>query len=719
MTTLRVDPYQEIKHARKGDPEQKLYGGPIWYEDPDKVDEDVDIENLVLDVVHNTRILRDVAVEDVIIDGEVNRTMDGASEFTLTLHDPEREILNNPILQRAIDVKLDGLWFRLVGLEKQGSDLVLTFEDRLVSYLRSHKKVYRMSRKKMTRLEFCYMLIRKVKQYHIPVVIPELHKKQRIEKLSSADRRSLKNDVTHPGINRGQDITVKGKPATSKQIDIAENLLDVGEKMDVPHKFLVAIIMVAIQESEMGKYRYDLQGGQPDKGNLHQGVLHQDIQPGSVWRQLGGGGPTMSVRDVRGQAKAFYTQARNAYADDHGLSSEALAEKVQVAGTPDAWGQWKDEATNFVDAWGGRTGNPLQNEDAAGTSTRTFRKRYLFTTEEGNKVGGKPQNWWDAIKGLLQETSFAFFVSNGILYLISEGQLINGKVRMILSPDTPGVTDIDFNIDNGQDEATATVTCRAARWIAPPGTCVKLTGMGKANGRWLVAGIRRNVYARDAEITLKKADHTLPEPAPEVVTTQVGTSPGEGPPVKGFNDSVSAAYKAAKRISEKFYPYVWGGGHAKAGTPDHGTGGSDVGYDCSGSVAAVLVAGGWYDKGKSVPRSDQLPGAAGLVSGEGKYITVWANAQHTFIEFHKHGDQDTEDKVIHFGTGNWGGHNFKKGPCLQTRLHPHEGFKPYHPAGETDGPHNDPRRKKNKAQPRGSRLKPTRRSPGEGAPANP
>lgn len=65
-------------------------------------------------------------------------------------------------------------------------------------------------------------------------------------------------------------------------------------------------------------------------------------------------------------------------------------------------------------------------------------------------------------------------------------------------------------------------------------------------------------------------------------------------------------------------PYVWGGGHA---------GWYSNGYDCSGSVSFALFGGGL------IPRpltSSQLEGWG--EPGPGKWITVYANAGHTFAE---------------------------------------------------------------------------------------
>jgi hypothetical protein len=65
-------------------------------------------------------------------------------------------------------------------------------------------------------------------------------------------------------------------------------------------------------------------------------------------------------------------------------------------------------------------------------------------------------------------------------------------------------------------------------------------------------------------------------------------------------------------------PYKWGGGHGRF---------LDNGYDCSGSVSFALYAAGLIG-GPEV--------ASGLMHwgkpGKGKWITVYANAGHTYME---------------------------------------------------------------------------------------
>jgi cell wall-associated NlpC family hydrolase len=87
------------------------------------------------------------------------------------------------------------------------------------------------------------------------------------------------------------------------------------------------------------------------------------------------------------------------------------------------------------------------------------------------------------------------------------------------------------------------------------------------------------------------------------------TAPKFGPP------TVAAVIAGANAIAD--FPYVYGGGHASF---------VDNAYDCSGSVSYALAAGGLLS---SPLTSGDLEGWG--VAGPGKYITVYANAGHTFM----------------------------------------------------------------------------------------
>ncbi len=95
-----------------------------------------------------------------------------------------------------------------------------------------------------------------------------------------------------------------------------------------------------------------------------------------------------------------------------------------------------------------------------------------------------------------------------------------------------------------------------------------------------------------------------------LVTETRAVAPSSAPP------QVRAVIAAANRIDHR--PYVWGGGHLRWWTR---------GYDCSGAVSYALHGGGLLD--------------TPLVSGEleywgdpgpGRWITVYANSHHTFMD---------------------------------------------------------------------------------------
>jgi hypothetical protein len=95
-----------------------------------------------------------------------------------------------------------------------------------------------------------------------------------------------------------------------------------------------------------------------------------------------------------------------------------------------------------------------------------------------------------------------------------------------------------------------------------------------------------------------------------ILLTGVALAPPDAP------EAVKNVINNANRIIGR--PYVWGGGHGSF---------YSSGYDCSGSVSFALFGGGL------IPRpltSGDLEGWG--APGPGKWITVYANAGHTFAE---------------------------------------------------------------------------------------
>jgi hypothetical protein len=81
-------------------------------------------------------------------------------------------------------------------------------------------------------------------------------------------------------------------------------------------------------------------------------------------------------------------------------------------------------------------------------------------------------------------------------------------------------------------------------------------------------------------------------------------------------DAVKQIIEAGNGIART--PYIWGGGHGKW---------QDKGYDCSGSVSFVLASAGLLSSSLT---SGQL--AQWGEPGPGKWVTIYANDGHVFLE---------------------------------------------------------------------------------------
>jgi hypothetical protein len=116
---------------------------------------------------------------------------------------------------------------------------------------------------------------------------------------------------------------------------------------------------------------------------------------------------------------------------------------------------------------------------------------------------------------------------------------------------------------------------------------------------------------------------------------------------------VKAVIAAANRIRTK--PYIWGGGHATFSSP---------GYDCSGSVSFALHGGRFLTS--PLPSG---PMESWGEEGEGRWITVYANAGHAYMVV----------AGMRFDTSGDAGE--ETGPRWHTELRDNVGFIARHPTG--------------------------------------
>lgn len=467
--------------------------------------DDVEVRKIVLDAV--AKGVEGIRIDDSIIDGNVMRTIEGASQVTITVHDQGRNILRSGVLEDddgdliAIDIHLDGLWFRLARVDKQGDDLVMVFEDRDVAYLRGKKGPRKLgSRAKITRAQAVLILVRSIKIHKIPVRINELHKTQPIAKLTEQERTERTKDAKKDSRDRSRAAGFPGDgkaPGVNKrQAERIATCLEQAEKDNAGDRAVLAMLVAGFGESDWGENR-------GARGTTFQTKEIPESQLATQAHYFLVGGRSFAAGGAIGAVRAH---------PDWTVGT--VASHVEIS---DAAGSHYDvhfsKARKILDAWGGF--------GAGGAVTTTYRKQYAFRVE-------KKETYWDAIQRMAKVVNWRAFVTSGTFYYISEADLFRSRARYILSEDRPGVSYIDFSHDYRKKISKATAVVRINRWAIPPGTCVLVEDLGFANGKWLVESVTRSLFSSEAQLTLKKPMREKKEPRTELKRHKADSSDGPG-----------------------------------------------------------------------------------------------------------------------------------------------------------------------------------------------
>lgn len=600
---------------------------------------------------------RDVVLYDSITAAEVELTMEGASVLTVTVEDPHKRLLRSDTLSRwtwgdnpgdedswvrrgrALDAKLDDLDFRLVKVAKSGTTLTLTFEDRAVAYLRQHRGALRASRTHMTRAEFVRRMVKEVKAHGgIPFFCPELHERQKVAKSrETGAKRDTVGGLDRTGL-KVKDAAGNRYPLREGQARICERILAVAEALDAPTRATLAMVEAAMVENEFSN-----SGVINDPGSTSVGVFQAQYglsagPKGTITRE--------QALDVEYMARAFLTGPGFAskgsaieLARKHpDWSAGQIAQAVEASAYPDRYDKVHDEALAIVRAYRGGGGSP---------NLETTRKATTFTR-------GKDETSWDAIHRLADEVNWHAFMRLGTLCYVSDEYLFRQRAQMRLVEGEQGVDVMDFDVDMGArlPVAEVNVTARADRWIARPGMVVSVRECGPADGRWLVSSIRRDLLdpSGSAEIVLRKPIPKKAEPADTVTT-------------KALSDGkASDALTEAKRISAQNRAYVYGGGHGGSLSSI----GPHDGLDCSSSCSLALKRAGMFPGSSAIVSGDFA--ASWGKPGKGEHMTVWANAEHVWIEWPKLG--------VRFDTSPHG--DGPSGPHVRHSRRSTAGFTPRH-----------------------------------------
>jgi len=534
--------------------------------------------------------------------------LEGAPTLTVEINDPTWRLTNSALLDTDDDGRLDhvetsygGKAWALVKVSPEEESLTLVFEHRVVTILRRYSK--RIKRRRVpgySRAMFVRDLVKEANNagHRIEFKSPKMLSAQKIAK-GQVPRRDV-GDVGERGFSHNAKLTVKGNPANRKQRAIATDALNVAHQLHAPYRAQLALMEALITENSITNGAT----GDRDSGGVLQ--LRRGIHK------------NVNVQDVEHVVTLFLTKGFTGQggaitlANTTTKSAHAIAQAVQGSAFADGsnYKAHEAEAREWVKAF------HLIDDPNELDITGTVDKAYYFTRGE---VGGSREDSWASMNRLAGEVNWRIFLQGNTVVYIEDNDLYKSAPKHVLSRVSPRVTGVGFDWDQGKPVQEASLTIQ--RIDIEAGTTVEIADAGPASVRWLVWNVRRDRASGFSEITLRSPQKADLEPAPERETVTLSGDSSEY-----TSDKYASLISAMRSVDRSTPGYLYGGGHG----PKLDTLGADTRFDCSSSTSWALKKAGLFDPDTAWV-SGEFASKFGR-PGEGKLFTVWANANHVWVE---------------------------------------------------------------------------------------
>ncbi len=609
---------------------------------------------------------------------ELETQIAGASFIKVTVIDPEWAIITSgwiDVVEGLVDQievefpEKSGWFWRLCAIDgstdRTQANLTLTFEDRIVAYMREYWGPKTAPPGTSTRAQFIRDLVREVGHKGEPPIdfrCKAINKVQPVEPSSEEKTEALQTAAAKDsseakankaaGLNAGSPATVKGQKLSSQQVVEANTLLSTADGLDAPLVAKEALVFAAVAESSLG----DEAGAFTPNSAGYYGVLQGSA---SIWPD---------PHDTKGMATSFLLGGKGFQAGGAIALAKTVSDPIEIAVRVEAPSVWPanayasesgysnflPEAKQIVSAGGGAA------DSAAGETVSDVGQLARGTTDNPDE-----DNWECGTRLAAQVTWFLFSSGNSMFYMDGP-ELIRQRPALHINAPANKVTKANGKIEEGVIQTPLTFTfdnttfqyrqthkvkgkvqrrSRASKPSTPAevrvqlvcgieeyraGEVVEFRGSGPINGRWIIADATRNCL-KDifTSLVLQPPLEPLPEPK--------ATAGTEAPAGSSASGSALAAFEASDALSRMQLPYLLGGGHGTNGL--EGVKAGDPGLDCSGSTCWVLKQAGMFT-GSTAEVSGDLETFG--EAGPGKEMTVWAGPNHVYIEFNIPGHEQAQ-----------------------------------------------------------------------------
>jgi hypothetical protein len=480
---------------------------------------DLDLEQIYIHIVGGTTpagkkdVKRGANIKEFVLDAVFEDSITATPTFTLTILDPDWDLLNSGALEHAVDIQVTPTnWYRLDAVSVDDDTITLTFITRNAKYLMYHNKRVHHSRRSWTRAQFIIKsLIGSVKASGgIHWWCPEIAKVQPIAK-GKQSTKSKKEKSIPPSNSDG--YTVNGHPANSEQLRNINDTLRIGVNHGAHGNALIAGMAIGIVESGISNH--------PKPPNPpYKGAFQQNPKYWPATETIEGDAPAMW--DALLKAREAHPQQPWGYVAEasQGAVNQGYPAKIDAV--------WK-EAKKNVKIWMGS-----DNADLTSTTvTVSYPKTYEFDSDPDQKG----ENYLAATYRLAEQVNWAAFWIRNDFCLASYDYLFKQRSVMRFFKGDEALEGISFNWNNSAPKGLQemTLTVRMDRWMGSVGSIVTFGKFGAAGGesphdggpargRWVVASIRRSMFEQVGTVTLMKPLRKKKEPAHDIGHRTIGNA---------------------------------------------------------------------------------------------------------------------------------------------------------------------------------------------------
>ena len=325
-------------------------------------------------------------------------------------------------------------------------------------------------------------------------------------------------------INEG-NLTVKGQRANAEQARNMSLITSIGREMGANLESVKGAIATSIAESSLHNYKSAV-----DNDSL--GIYQQ--RPSQGW------GSYAELTDVPTAIKKFYKPYLSYRRKGQDwLTASHNTQRSAHRDAPAAFESEAERAARYF--WGRQTGAGSSDPGGSPNSRGKRNKPYEFS----RGTSDKGENSWEAMGRLADEVRWTRFMRGGVLWFVSQEWLGAQRAKYRLREFSEGVLRVDFNWDARHgtkpmssflaNAAECSMTVETKRYGVLPGDVIELRDLGVASGKWITSSVSRSLSSPVAELTLKRPQDKLPEPAPEQREVRVNdddtktTGGGPGP----------------------------------------------------------------------------------------------------------------------------------------------------------------------------------------------